>query len=294
MEMRIQLLIGLIICMGVTAKAQLNPLGATFYQNQYLGNPAMAGLEEGTRLNAGFNQQWSQIPGSPMAQFITVDHRSNKIGLGLSLYADKAGLLKRTRAVATYAYHLPLNAGSDQFHFGISLGALSERLTSEDIDGTPIDISVQRFNERPVTLDGDFGMAYTSGRLNIQVAVPNLKNFFRTERYNTLNWNTFFTAASYKFMTDSSKRAFLIEPKVSYRGVKGYDDMFDVGVNVAMNSNKMYGTVIYHSTNSLSLGMGINFSSLSVFGMYTSGTAALRDYASGNFEIGLGYRFGKK
>jgi type IX secretion system PorP/SprF family membrane protein len=289
--MRIQLLIAFIIGMGITAKAQLNPLGATFYQNQYLGNPAMAGLNEGFRLNAGFNQQWSQIPGSPKAQFITVDHRSNKVGLGLSLYADKAGLLKRTRAVATYAYHLPLSADNDQLHFGISLGVLSERLSSEDVDGTPLDISVQRFNERPVTLDGDFGMAYTSGRLNIQVAIPNLKNFFTTERYNTLNWNTFFTAISYKFITDSTKRAFIIEPKVSYRGVKGYDDMFDVGVNVAMNSNKIYGTIIYHTTNSISVGMGVNFNKFSIFGMHTSGTSALRNYSSGNFEIGLGVLF---
>lgn len=289
--MRIQLLIAFIIGIGITAKAQLNPLGATFYQNQYLGNPAMAGLNEGFRLNAGFNQQWSQIPGSPKAQFITVDHRSNKVGLGLSLYADKAGLLKRNRAVATYAYHLPLSADNDQLHFGISLGALSERLSSEDVDGTPLDISVQRFNERPVTLDGDFGMAYTSGRLNIQVAIPNLKNFFTKERYNTLNWNTFFTAISYKFMTDSTKRAFIIEPKVSYRGVKGYDDMFDVGVNVAMNSNKIYGTIIYHTTNSVSVGMGVNFNKFSILGMHTSGTSALRNYSSGNFEIGLGVVF---
>jgi type IX secretion system PorP/SprF family membrane protein len=276
------------------SRAQLNPLGATFYQNQYLGNPAMAGVNDGLHLNAGLNQQWSSVPGSPSAQFITVDRRSNKVGLGLSMYADKAGLLKRTRVVGTYAYHLPLNANNDQLHFGISLGALSERLATEEINGTVSDISAQRFNERDAVLDGDFGVAYTTGRLTVQGAVPNLKNFLKKERYNTANWNTFFTAISYKFMTDSSKRAFMIEPKISFRGVRGYDDIIDAGVNVAMASNKLYATAIYHSTQSISFGMGLNFRQFAILGMYTSGTSALKGYSSGNFEIGLGYNFMKK
>jgi hypothetical protein len=118
-----------------------------------------------------------------------------KWGLEINMYADQAGLLKRTRVVGTYAYHLPLNANDDQLHFGISLGALSERLNTEEINGTISDVSVQHFNERPIIVDGDFGMAYTSGRLNLQVAVPNLKNFLRKERYNAANWNIFLYGA---------------------------------------------------------------------------------------------------
>lgn len=276
---------------SVTAKAQLNPLGSNFYQNQYLGNPAMAGLKDGLHLNAGLNQQWSTVPGSPSAQFITVDNRSKKVGLGLSMYADKAGLMKRTRAVGTYAYHLPLNSNNDELHFGISLGILSERLATEDISGTISDISAQRFNERDAVLDGDFGMAYTTGRLTVQGAVPNLKNFLKKERYNTANWNTFFTAVSYKFMTDSTKRAFMIEPKASFRGVRGYDDVIDVGVNLSTYSNTLNGSVIYHSTKSISFGLGFNYRQFAILGMFTSGTSALKGYSSGNFEVGLGYSF---
>lgn len=287
------LLIGMIM-IGRVANAQLNPLGATLYQNQYLGNPAMAGLNDGFHLSAGLNQQWSAVPGSPSAQYITVDRRSKKVGLGLSMYADKAGLLKRTRIVGTYAYHLPLNEANDQLHFGISLGALSERIVTEDIDGTISDVSVQRFNERAAVMDGDFGIAYTTGKLGIQAAVPNLKNFLKKERYNTANWNTFFTAVSYKFMTDSSKRAFMIEPKVSFRGVRGYDDIIDGGVNISMASNTIQGTLIYHSTNSISFGLGMNYKDFVILGMYTSGTSALKGYSSGNFEIGLSYNFKKR
>lgn len=285
----------LIICSiafsAITTKAQLNPLGATFFQNQYLGNPAMAGQENGLKANIGYSMQWSTVPGSPSAQFITVENRWKKVAVGVNLYADRAGLLKRTRAVATYAYHLPLNANNDQLQFGISLGLLSERLATEDINGTISDITAQRFNNRPPVLDGDFGMAYTSGKWNIQGAIPNLKNFLKKESYKTANWNTFFTAISYKFNTDSTKNSVTIEPKISYRVVRGYDDVIDGGVNVSFESNKLSVTAIYHSTNSFSMGMGFNYKKLLLLGMYTSGTSALQGYSSGIFEIGLGYNF---
>jgi hypothetical protein len=70
--------------------------------------------------------------------------------------------------------------------------------------------------------------------------------------------------------------------------------VIDAGVNISMASNKLNGTIIYHSTNSVSFGMGINYSNFKILGLYTSGTSALKGYSSGNFEIGLGYSFIKK
>jgi type IX secretion system PorP/SprF family membrane protein len=245
-------------------------------------------------LNAGYSKQWSTIPGSPSVQFITLDNRSKRVGLGINLYSDKAGLLKRTRVVASYAYHLPLNAKNDQLHFGMSLGALSERLNTEDINGDALDISAQRFNERDAVLDGDFGISYTTSKLTLQGAIPNIKYFLKKEQYNTVNWNTFFTAISYKISLDSTKNAMVIEPKLSYRGVRGYDDIIDGGINLSFASNKFNLTGIYHSTNSISFGFGLNFKDLSVLTVYTSGTSALKGYSNGNFEIGIGYNFTKK
>ncbi|MDQ8052258.1 MAG: PorP/SprF family type IX secretion system membrane protein [Pedobacter sp.] len=292
-QLKKYLLLGLCLMGSVTVKAQLNSLGNSFYQNQYLSNPAMAGMNEGLRLNVGLNQQWSAVPGSPSAQFITLDHRLEKVGVGISLYADKAGLLKRTRAVATYAYYLLLNENEDQLHFGISLGALSERLATEEINGSIADVSVQRFNERPVVMDGDFGIAYTSSNLTIQGTLPNLKNFLKKERYNTANWTTFFSSISYRFYTGVGTQDISIEPKISFRGVRGYDNIIDGGVNLTFTAINLSATAIYHSTESISMGLGFNYKKLSILGLYTSGTSALQGYSSGNFEIGLGYRFGK-
>jgi len=274
--------------------AQLNLLGTQYYQNQYLSNPAMAGIDHGINFNGGYSKQWNGINSSPSVQFVSADGRVKKVGLGLNFYNDKAGLIKRTRLLGTYAYHLPLTANGNELHFGISAGINSERLSTEDINGEVSDVSAARFNQRGSMLDGDFGMAYTSNHLNIQLAVPNLKNFLKREDYNTANWNSFFTTVSYKFSTDSTKSAIMFEPKLVYRGIRGGNDLLDLGVNISVFSEKIQIAAIYHSTESASFGLGLKYKAFNIFSMYTTSTSALKGYANGNFEIGLGYHFTNK
>ncbi|WP_235524284.1 PorP/SprF family type IX secretion system membrane protein, partial [Pedobacter sp. Hv1] len=97
----------LLLGLGTTASAQLNPLGSQYYNNQYLINPAFAGMGQGLKLNAAYRKLWSGIPGSPLTQNITADYGFGKVGVGLNVNNESAGLLRQTRAVASYAYHLP-------------------------------------------------------------------------------------------------------------------------------------------------------------------------------------------
>jgi len=121
------------------ARAQLNPMGTQYYQNQYLGNPAVAGLEAGLNLNLGYREQWSSVPGAPVAQTLTADYGfTEKLGGGLNIYNDKAGLYSRTRLLAGFAYHLPLGEES-HLSFGLSLGFMSERVSEEQIKGDASD-----------------------------------------------------------------------------------------------------------------------------------------------------------
>ncbi len=284
-------LLALAILLCSIAHAQLSPLSASFFQNQYLVNPALAGTTEEIRLNSGYNKQWSTVPGAPVTQYLTLDKGFERVGVGMNIYADKAGLLKRTRVIGTYAYHLPIDNNGDIIHFGISMGILSQRISNEDINGVSGDVSIAQFNDRNAVFDGDFGMAYTSEKLNIQGAVPNLKNFLKRELYNSANWNTFYSAASYKFIVKYKQISTLIEPKVILRGVRNSKNVLDMGVNISAFQNKVFTTVMYHTTQNITLGAGVNYKDFSILGMYTSRTYALKGYVTGNFEIGLGYNF---
>ena len=268
-------------------KAQLNPLSSQYFLNQYQVNPAYAGLNDGLNVNLNYRKQWSNIPGSPSTQNITADYKINKVGLGVNVYNEKAGSLQRTKAMVSYAYHLPLNNDNQKLNFGASIGILDERVDFSRINGDMTDPSLAQFNNKGSIFEGDFGVAYTSNTLNIEGAIPNIRSFIKQENDNNVDRSQFYAAASYKINSGTGENSVLIEPKVAFRGIKGYDNIFDAGANVTF-AEKLFLMGMYHSTNSASFGAGINYkNSLSFMGFYTTETSALQGSASGTFEISV-------
>lgn len=283
-------MIMLLVLMPAISNAQLAPLGAMYYHNKYLNNPAFAGLGQGLEVNLGYRQQWSTVPGGPKVQALTGSYAMTpKAGLGLNLYNDQTGLFKRTRLMGSYAYHLPLNTNSDRLSFGISLGFMDEMVDQGLIDGDPNDPTARNFNQRQQYLDGDFGIAYTSGKLSLQASLPNLRNSFgfSKEGEQVVNEARFFAAASYKIRLSENEGVGL-EPKVAFRGVKGMDNMFDIGANFSFVKDKIGLMAIYHSTESTSFGLSAKVSkTFDILGLYTSNTAALAGQTNGSFELNL-------
>ena len=270
--------------------AQVNPMGALYFQNQFLGNPAFAGLHQGLDMNLGYRRQWSNLPGSPAMQTATADYAiTSKAGIGMNVYNDRSGLFKRTRAMASYAYHLPLSAESDhKLSFGLSLGLMNERLSSEDLKGEQGDLSVQNYNQRDTYMDSDFGMAYTSGSLNLQAVLPNMKAFFKKDDFiNSVDRVTFYTAASYKITLTEGPAGIGLEPKLVYHGIKGFDNLIDAGANLSFADNKLNFFGMYHSSKATTFGMGLNYGTVGFQGIYTTATSALSSYTNGNFEISM-------
>jgi type IX secretion system PorP/SprF family membrane protein len=214
--------------------AQINPLGAQYFQNQYLANPAMAGFQKGMRLNLGYRNQWDNIPGSPKNISVTGDYGTEKVGVGINFFKDEAGLLNRSRFQASYAYHLPLNDDSQKLHFGISLGIQTERLNNQAIVGSPNDQSAISFNDQESILDGDFGMAYTSSNFSVSGSISNLRRQLKIEDQQTADFGMFYTAIGYKIkLTD-----WHVEPKVAYRGVRNFQNIVDVGAEISTSSDQ--------------------------------------------------------
>ncbi|RYF82754.1 MAG: type IX secretion system membrane protein PorP/SprF [Chitinophagaceae bacterium] len=287
------LLTALALCLTTgTAMAQLNPMGAEFYMNQYLGNAAFAGIDSGLNLSVGFRKQMASVPGAPVNQAFTGEYRFGRSGLGVNVYNDKAGLIKQTRTVATYAYHLPLDGSNNQLHFGVSMGFFNERIYEQDIVGTSGDVAVGALNRREVYVDGDFGAAFTTNHLTIQGAIPNMKSFFDKDYREVADRATFYSAISYKLSTGAGLSAVSLEPKFAFRGVKGFDNLWDLGSKVGFMGGALSGFVMYHSTQSVTVGFGALTlrNSLSFQGIYTTETSALRGNSNGNFELNLKYR----
>ncbi|HEY0895252.1 MAG TPA: PorP/SprF family type IX secretion system membrane protein [Sphingobacteriaceae bacterium] len=273
---------------AMDSRAQLNPLSAQYFSNPYLANPAMAGASGGIRVFGGIRQQWTRLSGTPYSQALTAEFAvGDKTGLGLNLWNDEAGLLKTTRLTGTYAYHVPLNDGSRKLHFGLAFGMVNRRLMNEHFYGDPDDPTISRFNEKGAYLDGDFGVAYTDDRLSLHAAIPNLNGLFRNDRALYADRSAYYISAGYRYRAGGAG----IEPQVAFRGIHEHKNIVDAGVRVALINDQLLFTGIYHTSRNATFGMGLNFRALSVLGSYTSETPGLQGYTSGNFELGVGYRF---
>jgi type IX secretion system PorP/SprF family membrane protein len=272
--------------------AQSRPLGAQYYENQYLSNPAFAGIDKGLNLNLNYRNQWKSIPGSPVTMAISGDYRfeRKRIGVGLNVYKDKAGLLGQTKITGTYAYHLPLYGDDRNLHLGISIAMMQENLDDLNIIADPDDVLVDLFNQRKSYLEGNFGIVYTNRKLTLQAALPHLgKLFFRKNEQNTTDGYIYLAAISYKIGTDLDVLS--IEPKISFRGAKDIDNIWDIGTNVMLESKILSFLGMYHSDNSSTFGIGVNYDKFFIQFCYTSQLADKRQNFGGDFEINLKINF---
>jgi type IX secretion system PorP/SprF family membrane protein len=245
-------------------------------------------MDEVLNINANFRKQWIDIPGSPMSTSLTIDRQVlDRVGLGLNIIDNQAGLIRQTRVMGTYAYHLPLSE-TQQLHFGLSFGLDDSRININKVIGDISDVEIAAYNVFKPYVDGDFGVAYTNGRLQVGAAIPNLKTvFFKTSDFSfDANRMTFMALAKYKISVVDDFDNFVLEPIGGFRLVKGYNAIADIGFNFFMSEYGIYLQSIYHTSRSLGLGVGLNRDNYMVNFSYNMETGALSNQTRG-FELGI-------
>jgi type IX secretion system PorP/SprF family membrane protein len=164
----------IILGIGVNCWSQQKPQYTQYILNQYIINPAIAGIENYVDVKISARDQWVGLSGAPKTAYITVhaplgkkDYRTSATsysipgenprgkyywesytaaephhGVGLSVINDKTGSFNRFSAAATYAYHIGLNATTNlSAGFGAGITKVSIDRTMHDFDGNgdPID-----------------------------------------------------------------------------------------------------------------------------------------------------------
>jgi type IX secretion system PorP/SprF family membrane protein len=282
-------LVTVILALAFTiCKAQINPYQAIYYQNRYLANPAMAGLNEGLNINLAYQQQWSSFAGSPKAQSLTTEfHATDKVGLGLNINDDQSGFFRQTCIKGTYAYHLPLGEQNQKLNFGVSLGINDSRINYNAVNGDLADIELLKYNQRGPLVDGDLGLSYTSNNLFIGGVLSNLNTnlFNRAVQREDVDRTVFITIVSYKISDGTG--FFSLEPLAAYREIKGSGNIFDLGANFRMNNYHLDLQAIYHSNDNFGFGFVFNQRDYDIDFNYNLYTGQITNYTNGAFEIGL-------
>lgn len=274
-------------------KAQLNPYQAIYYQNRYLINPSMAGLDKGLNINLAYQQQWNSFPGSPKNQSLTTEYQaSQKVGLGLNINDNQSGLFRQTRIMGTYAYHLPLGEQNQKLNFGLSLGINDSRINLNAVNGDLTDIELSKYNQRAPFVDGDLGLSYTSNNLFIECVLPNLNSnvFNRAGQNGDIDRTAFITMVGYKIKLSNETDAFSLEPLAAYREVKGLTSIFDLGADFRMTNYHLDLQAIYHSNDNFGFGFVFDQHNYAIDFDYNVYSGQITNYTNGAFEIGLKLR----
>lgn len=270
-----------------TSFAQLNTTGGQYYFNKYIANPAFAGEDEGISLFLGIRKQMAGIPGSPQDYSINGQYRSGKVGLGFNYYSEKTGILRQSKALLTYAYHLNLN-GYNQLHFGVSAGINYDKILKQDLIGNPNDPTLNQNDIDRTKLNGDFGMAFTNNELTVQASLPNLNSLFNNDQNQFAFTEQFMGAIAYKLNTNNVQ----IEPRIGVRTFRKVDNLYDFGARFGFLENKLNFMGMYHSSNAASFGLGtLTFNNkLGIQAIYTTETGQIKTNSNGNFELNLKYQ----
>lgn len=284
-------LLPVLACIGIAAAAQsqLTNFGSGYYQNRYLFNPAMSGLQQQLVVNASYKKEQLSFAESPTNQYLTADYgMSNKAGVGVNIMANQAGPLKQLSAMGTYSYHLAFSE-KNKLHLGFSLGVNNNHLDISKTNGEADDPALLKYNNKGTQFEAGFGAAYTYGNLLVQAVLPQLASEFKKEESNRANRPLAFAAASYKLKLSDEAEGIYMEPMVCFRAFKNADNIIDAGSSFSFLDNKFNVMAMYHTNKSITAGFGLGIIDqiMTLNALYHSTTGGLKTFSDGGLEIGL-------
>jgi len=171
--------------------SQQVPIYSQYILNEFLVNPAVAGIDGMTSINMTGRKQWLGLQHTPETYSVTFStrilkspfsvqnrryHKGSKgrVGLGGAFVTDWNGAINRTSLQFSYAYHIFIR--NNQLSFGMSLVATQFRI-DQDL------ITLRDPNNDPVTdvlgksayiPDAGAGLSYSSRKGIISISAVNL------------------------------------------------------------------------------------------------------------------------
>lgn len=170
------LVFGTLLTVTYPLCAQQSPVYSHYFLNPFLYNPSFVASNGYTEVYLNYRSQWAGVEGSPTTGTLSVHlPLSYRAGLAFTGYQDKAGALKTTTGLATFAYQVYLGNNINDNHkiaFGLSAGVTSASIQAGD--GYANDPVVGTTS----SLEGQFGVHYQRGNFKLAFAIPRLFNTY--------------------------------------------------------------------------------------------------------------------
>ena len=295
-----------VICFGGLLKAQQLPQITQYMNNNYVINPAVAGMYDYYQVNTTIRNQWAGINDAPRTSVISIYGRhSEHVGLGGMVYNDVTGPTSRIGGSASYTYAFQLTQ-KVKLSLALQGGFTQFKIIKNNIPVMDQDDPLMLGGDVVRTLpDATFGFNVSGNKWYIGAAIPQLlsselklmdDDFARI--YDTTSQNGKLASHIYVLgsYTYDINPEISIEPSFFLKSVAGAKTQIDFGVKSEYKEMIWVG-MNYEMNNDLSsiaalLGYKINdrFNIGYSYGMPSSATSS---YHSGSHEFMLGIKLPK-
>jgi type IX secretion system PorP/SprF family membrane protein len=315
-----------------TADAQQRPHYTQYILNNYIINPAVAGIENYTDVKVSHRHQWVGLDGAPVTTYITIHgplkksayERENPTtfraagenprgkaywqdytaadphhGIGFTMMNDRTGPLNRFSVAATYAYHLGISERTS-LSAGISAGVQNMTLNASKLNFEfPVDPAVAGSGYlNKLRPDVSAGLWMYSANYFVGLAAQNILPSKLTFAEDTLTVTSSGKLVPHLFLS-AGYRVFLNDdisllPSATLR----YITPMPIGVD--LNAKVQYQDLVwagasYRFQDGISGMVGVNVnSSFNIGYSYDYTTSRLNTVSRGSHEIVVGFLLGNK
>jgi type IX secretion system PorP/SprF family membrane protein len=292
---RIKYIIWFFILTGSAGlRAQQMPHYTQYMFNDFVVNPAIAGIYDYYQIRTNHRFQWVGLLDPPMTNSIAFygPHAKLDMGYGAYVYHDVTGPSSRTGVTGSYAYNIAVS-GDIRLSMGLYASVMQYR-----IDGTqlnPADVSdpaILNMVSTSYLPDAGIGLylyadKFYAGLSVAQLLNNNIKIFENKDGVNRLKTHINLTGA-YRLWLDED---WLIEPSVMIKGTAPQQLSFDLTARVEWQKT-LWAALSYRNKDAVAVMLGYSFDESLFFGYaYDIGISELSKYNTGSHEVMIGYRF---
>lgn len=315
----------------IVSTAQQKPHYTQYILNQYILNPALAGIENYIDAKVSHRHQWVGFDGAPVTTYATIhgaigkkDYRTSPTsfrvpgenprgtnyweqytsaephhGIGLQVINDRIGPLNQFSAYATYAYHLGISARTSlAAGFGAGITNLSINTSKLDFGNTTVDPVVYTSGQLN-TLKPDFnaGLYLYSSDYFIGVSAQQIVPQKIDYSENTVKTTEgkfvphLFATAGYRFLIGED---FNLIPSIMVKYINPVPTQVDINAKLQYLDLAWLG-LTYRTSEGFAAMAGLNISNtLNVGYSYDYSTSRLNTVSKGTHEVIVGFMIGNK
>jgi type IX secretion system PorP/SprF family membrane protein len=278
----------------INVTAQQLPQITQYVLNNYIVNPAAAGMDGNYIARSTHRYQWEGITDAPRTYTLSVcgPSKNKKFGYGGYIYTDNVGPTRRTGFQFSYTYHLLLNSKL-KLAFAAGLG-----LQQFKIDGDKIilrdagDATLNNSVRTNLLPDATFGAMLYDGNFYFGLSLHNLINNKLSLYENNKNSNLEIQPTAiggYKLKISDD---FKLEPSFLVKYVSPAPIKIDLTLR-AFIKNMIWIGGTYRTNDAIAALFGYEHKNgLSIGYSYDFTTSNIKNYSTGSHELMIGFKFG--